>query len=166
MQNLEGVRNIYIVVLLTLLSLFCSCKPRRVVVTAFKPFGGRAINSSEVILEKIKNADEKVPLSVDYNLAWPQLLQKLDPKPDKLVMLGEYKGKEVRVDLLASLNGVTYQSKTAQKINFVKQNSVPGKFVCNYVYFKALEAGHNAVFVHIPEDYHEFEAVQKIVDMY
>jgi pyrrolidone-carboxylate peptidase len=160
------LNTILIIALIILFSFLGSCKTKRIIITAFKPFGGRTINSSEVILEKIKNADEKVSLPVDYNLAWSQLLEKLDPKPDKLVMLGEYKGKEVRVDLLASLNGVTYQSKTAQKIDFVKQNSVPGKFVCNYVYFKALEAGHNAVFVHIPEDYHEFEVVQKIVDMY
>jgi pyrrolidone-carboxylate peptidase len=159
------LKTIHIIALFTLLSLVGSCKPRRVVVTAFEPFGGRTINSSEVILKKIKNADEKIVLPVDYDLAWSKLAEKLDPRPDKLIMLGEYKGKELRVDLAASLNGITYTSEIAQKINFIKQNLFPGNFVCNYVYFKALEEGHNAVFIHIPEDYYEFGMVQKIVDL-
>jgi pyrrolidone-carboxylate peptidase len=154
-----------IITLFILLFLISSCKTRRVVVTAFEPFGGKTINSSEVILRKIKNADEKIVLPVDYNLAWSKLAEKLDPRPDKLIMLGEYKGKELRVDLIASLNGITYTSEIAQKINFIKQNFFPGNFVCNYIYFKALEEGHNAVFIHIPEDYYEFGVVQKIVDL-
>jgi pyrrolidone-carboxylate peptidase len=158
-------KNTHVITSFILLSLLGSCKARRVVVTAFEPFGGRTVNSSEVILEKIKNVDEKIVLPVDYNLAWSKLAEKLDPRPDKLIMLGEYKGKELRVDLTASLNGITYTSTVGQKINFIKQNSIPGRFVCNYVYFKALEEGHNAVFVHIPEDYYEFGVVQKIVDL-
>lgn len=177
---------------------------KKVLVTAFEPFGDYLNNSSMMVLGRLEDKDIKtLLLPVSYKRARLELINAIDAlKPDYVLSLGmAFGAKKIRIEHL----GINYQASTSKDndgvikngnkidlgldaiftrfldneiIDNLNSHQIPtelsvscGGFVCNTVYYTALEGtSGKALFMHLPEERENFsidimqEAVERVID--
>lgn len=141
-----------------------------ILLIGFEPFGKRNINISDKLiqdLKKEKNFDSLI-LPVSFNKVEEILNKKLESSTyNVILMLGEHKSSSIRVDIAAQnyykdtfdegsidLSGpyllFSPFAENLLEIHGLNFSSNAGKYVCNYVYYKALKKKTLALFVHVP----------------
>ena len=158
-------------------------------ITAFEPFDNRPTNQSEEILEKLSQHYSKIVLPVSVREATKALDEINLESYDWIMMLGEanrefvtaekYAYNELNMRIPDNRNiqiknaviiedGITLKTSLAlESILKPEEISVdPGRYLCNYVYYKVLLRNPNTLFIHVPimESEHTLTKVEEIIN--
>ena len=158
-----------------------------IIVTYFKPFGGRNENNSQILTSKLPYSKHEI--DVAWNLVESQIDEILKEKPDYLILTGEALSyQELTFETLAHniSNGKDYcdVTKTDEPIIEGEDECLEtkivfdskyhhgfnaGKYLCNYTYYLSLyktkDTNTKVIFVHVPKfDHNEQELFEQLFD--
>lgn len=159
------------VIVLLVFNYHCTPSKTDLLISSFEPFGKRDINISQKLAEDLSEPDAltHITLPVTFEGSWDKLSNILtSAKPSVVILLGEHKHSTIRVDISAQnyyrdaynegkidLNGPDFLpspiAEDLPSIPGLNFNEDAGRYICNYVYYKALQNHANAVFIHVPE---------------
>ena len=127
---------------------------KKILVTAFEPFGGLELNSSALVLEKLKQKYKnievmKLQLPVLYKEAYDILEKTIEElSPDVVICMGQAGGrKKISIERIAVNinNSLSKDNSGITKIDDTIKNNGPSAYFTNLPYKQMLSASGNAV---------------------
>jgi pyrrolidone-carboxylate peptidase len=161
-----------------------------ILVTAFEPFGGRDINTSKSILDRLPSRYDKLLLPVSIQDIQQVLYSKPLDQYQMVIMLGEadrevvsleqYAYNELSMRISDNLghqvqqqpiieHGQTFKTKLNLD-HLLDDNTVlsddPGRYLCNMGYYLASQKTDKVLFIHVStkDTDKQFKRVEEIID--